>query len=82
MLLVSICTYLKSVLRHTFNSGYSSSGHVIKGVRIHDYFSKPKGLREQKNFQKHWIRPWVSIFFFFLEKAHNRHYGLACGPHV
>ena len=37
-----------------FNFGYLSSAHYIcvsKGVRIRDYFSKPKGVREQESLE-------------------------------
>jgi len=53
MLLLCICSYLKSVLRHKFlNFGYLSSRHCIyisKDVRIRGYFSKPTGVHKQKS---------------------------------
>jgi hypothetical protein len=53
MLLLCICSYLKSVLRYKFiNFGYLSSKHCIyirKDVRIHGYFSKPIGVHKQKS---------------------------------
>jgi hypothetical protein len=48
--------FKKSVLRYIFlNFGYLTSGHCIyasKDVRIHGYFSKSEGVREQKSLRR------------------------------
>jgi hypothetical protein len=49
MCVAAVC--LRSVTRFFFYFGYLSSGHYIyvrEDVRIHGYFSKPSGVREQK----------------------------------
>jgi hypothetical protein len=51
VLLVCISSYAKLVLRYTFlildTQILTLSVYVSKDVRIRDYFSKPKGIREQ-----------------------------------
>jgi len=47
------CSYLKSVLRCKFLTLYTYHPDILylreQGVRIHGYFSKPKGVCEQKH---------------------------------
>jgi hypothetical protein len=53
LMLVCVSSYLKSVLRH--KSSIFGTYHVVtvylmnKDMRIRGYFSKPKGVREQKS---------------------------------
>jgi hypothetical protein len=53
MLLLCVCSYLKSVLRCKFLILHTSHPDVLycylrKDLRISDYFWTPKGVREQK----------------------------------
>jgi hypothetical protein len=60
LLLASIRSYLKSVLGNKF---LIFCIYVRKGVRIPGYFSKPKGVREQKKFGKHCYRLWYRVIW-------------------